>query len=169
MRPDYGYLVRTSFHELIAAHALTIQGRLRAFVDAQAETPYSTLTLPYYSQKQAETFPSVRGWVYLRDTPTNRKRLEDRAQIDFFSLMGDPAAPDLRVLELIEGHMRDLLDIKTSRNAFYAYFDVKDYAANPDHPPTIGRCRLETGGWRDIPDSDPLVAHWLADCKLFHL
>lgn len=165
----YSYNVRRSFHELMTAKAAAILSDLQAFLDDQGTTPYSTITLPYYAQKQPESFPSIRGWVYLRDEPNARRhRLEDYIQSDIFVKSASESTPDIRLIEFIEGSLRERLNLKTSRNGFYAYFPVLDYVSDPVSPRQIGNCRIETSGWRDAPDDDPLITRWLAEFKITH-
>lgn len=165
----YSYNVRRSFHEQMTSHAAAIKTDLQAFLDDQGATPYSAITLPYYPQKNPDSFPCLRSWVYLRDEPNSRRRrLEDYIQSDIFIKSTDANLPDVRLIELIEGSLRNRLDLKTSRNGFYAYFPVLDYVTDPVTPRQIGNCRIESRGWRDAPDDDPLITRWLAEFKLFH-
>ncbi len=160
----FGYLTRASFHKLMKAHTATIQSEINALIGTSHD-------LAYYAQMQAETFPSIRGWVYLRDDPDSRlSKLCDMVQLDLFIQSASPTQPDTRLLELMEAGVRGCLDIRTARDGFYAYFDVKNWLQSSVSPPTIGRCRLELQrpGFVERPD-EPGITRWQADFKLIHL
>lgn len=167
----YVYNVRSSWNKHIKAQATGIQADLRVWIAAPGTTrPYSAVELPYYAEKQPESYPSIRGWLLLPDVPTPaRSRLVDTVQLDIFIKSLSSATPDKRLLEFIQGSLMQRLDIRTGRNGFYGYFDVYDYAANPTNPRKIGRCRIESrSGFRDMPDDDPLISRRQADFRLIH-
>lgn len=167
----YLYNVQSSWNKLLKAHAEAIQADLRNWVALPGTAkPYSTINLPYFAQKQPESFTSIRGWIYLEDVPNPpRRRLEDHVQVDIFVKNVSASTPDTRVLKFIQRTLLTKLDIRTGRNAFYGYFPVLDYASNPTTPRQIGRCRIESKtGFRDAPDTDPLIMRKMADFKLIH-
>jgi hypothetical protein len=158
----YGFNVEASFHNLFSTHCEAIQ----ADVNAALGTAHD---LQYLQQHAAEVFPSVRGWFFLGAVPDRRRdKLVSTAQIDLFVYSPDYTLPDRRLLLLIRDGLMRRLDLQTTRTGFYALFAVKDYFTSLSSPATLATARLETRGWREIPEPDPHVSRLSADFQVFH-
>lgn len=158
----YGFNVEASFHNLFSTHCEAIQTDVNTALGTSHD-------LQYLQQHAAEVFPSVRGWFYLSAVPdAKRDKLVSIAQIDLFVHSPDYTLPDRRLLLLIRDGLMRRLDLQTTRNGFYALFTVKDYFTSLISPTQIGTARLETKGWREIPEPDPHVSRLSADFKVFH-
>ena len=160
----YGFNVEGSFHTLVEAQLAIIQTEINAALS-------TSHTIAYYPQRQIETFPSVRGWVFMgAEADDRRHRLTDRIQLDIFVKSANASYPDRRLAMLIRDGLMSKLGFSTKRSAFFAHFDVKNYFANPSSPTTLNKCRIEqTSPWQDLPPSDPLITQFQSDFKLIHL
>jgi hypothetical protein len=165
------YNVNSSYHKIAKAQLLSTQNAINAAPPAGLGTAYSWA---YYAQKQADTFPSLRTWIYLPgELLRGKNRRGDTVQHDFFVQSASSDMSEARRLITLarDTWMAKMGFRRPHAGNWFGIFDLKDYFSNPSSPSTIGQFRLEmvSASWQELPDDQPLVIRQQADFKLIFL